>query len=65
MDPSNFLLANNCSFLFTQLFTISDNIDYLNSIFLYCHPRWETITNREMAQSLETEKGQGKSKWLG
>lgn len=61
-DPSNFLLANNCSFL--QLFIKSGNTDYLNYIFLYWHPRWETVTNREMAKSLEKENGHGKSKWL-
>lgn len=55
IDPSNFLLANNCSFLPTQLFTKSENTDYLNCIFLYCHSKWETVT--EIAKSLETANG--------
>lgn len=57
IDSSSFLLANNCSFLPTKLFTISDNTNYLNFIFLYCHPGWETVKKREMAKSLETENG--------
>lgn len=55
IDPSNVLLANNCSFL--QRFTISDNTNDFNCIFLYCHPRWEIATHREMAKSLDTENG--------
>ena len=29
IDPSSFLLANNCSFLLTKLLTVSDETDYL------------------------------------
>lgn len=34
MDPSNFLLANNCSFLPHPTFTVSDNINCLNSFHI-------------------------------
>lgn len=57
IDPSSFLLADNCSFLLTKLFNISNNTNYLHCNFLYSYPRWERVTNREMAKSLETEYG--------